>query len=121
MTVQELDVVTQYRLNLKIVLFNNRRLGMVRQWQDLFFEHRRASTILEHQPNFQQLTQAYGLAYHRLEASDDWQDQLADFLATPGPGLLEVATAPDHQAMPMIFPGKSNGELYDENYPTKEN
>ena len=121
MTVQELDVVTQYRLNLKIVLFNNRRLGMVRQWQDLFFEHRRASTILEHQPNFQQLTQAYGLSNHRLEASDDWQDQLADFLATPGPGLLEVATAPDHQAMPMIFPGKSNGELYDENYPTKEN
>ena len=116
MTSEELDVASQYNLNLKVVLFNNQRLGMVRQWQDLFFAKRRAMTVLDHQPNFAKLADAYGFDYRDLDLNGDWQAQIARFLQKPGPGMLEVQVDPDHQAMPMIFPGNSNGELYDENY-----
>ena len=76
MTSEELEVMAAENLDIKVILLNNKTLGMVRQWQDEFYDKRRAQTVFDHQPNFEKLAQAYNVAYYQLKKTDDLKDKV---------------------------------------------
>jgi acetolactate synthase-1/2/3 large subunit len=106
MTVQELGTIMQTSAAVKIVLLNNSYLGMVRQWQELFFEHRYSQTEMDN-PDFVLLAQAYRIAAQRVEAREHLRDAVQTMLATPGPYLLEVTVAKEENVFPMVPSGAS--------------
>lgn len=111
MTSQEMDVISGYGLKIKIVLLNNHTLGMVRQWQDLFYDKRRSQTIFHEQPNFQNLAQAYGIQSYALDPEQDWQATLKQAMASDQAAFIEV-TIPQLEAVaPMIAPGQPNENM----------
>ncbi|KAG0751986.1 hypothetical protein G6F24_013878 [Rhizopus arrhizus] len=91
MNVQELATIARCRLPVKIVLLDNSSLGMVRQWQELFFAERYSEIDLSDNPDFVALAQVFGIAATRIDARDDVEGGLAALLAEPGPALLHVA------------------------------
>lgn len=112
MTSEELDVIKSYGLNIKIVLLNNGVLGMVRQWQDLFYDERRSQTVFKDQPDFQKLAAAYGINSYKIIGQDaDWQTILQQALDAPGSALIEVAIPKWEEVQPMIAPGQTNDNM----------
>lgn len=105
MTLQELAVVAELALPLKIVVVNNGALGMVRQWQELFYQERYSSSLLQWQPDFMKLAAAYDIPAVQIREDDELPAKLEAFLAAPGPGLLECLVAPMENVYPMIAPG----------------
>jgi acetolactate synthase-1/2/3 large subunit len=89
----------------KIVLIDNRNLGMVRQWQELFYDERYSATNLSDNPDFCTIASAYDIASFRIEGPDDVGTTLASFLAHTGPALLHVSCYPDELVWPMIPSG----------------
>lgn len=106
MTVQELGTIMQTSAAVKIVLLNNSYLGMVRQWQELFFERRYSQTEMEN-PDFVLLAQAYRIAAQRVEAREHLRGAVQTMLSTPGPYLLEVTVAKEENVFPMVPSGAS--------------
>ncbi|MFD0897991.1 biosynthetic-type acetolactate synthase large subunit [Loigolactobacillus binensis] len=111
MTSEELEVIAANDLDIKIVLLNNHMLGMVRQWQDLFYDRRRSATVFDHQPNFTKLAEAYGITAHHLTDPQTVAADLAAAFATTHAALIEVAIPELEPVMPMIAPGKPNNEM----------
>lgn len=111
MTSEELDVLSAYNLNVKVILLNNGTLGMVRQWQDLFYDERRSQTVFHEQPDFQKLAQAYGLENYLLDPHGDWEAQLQQALASEHSALIEVPIPKLEAVEPMIAPGQSNDHM----------
>ncbi|MBO8043648.1 acetolactate synthase large subunit, partial [Pseudomonas aeruginosa] len=85
MNVQELATIARCRLPVKIVLLDNSSLGMVRQWQELFFAERYSEIDLSDNPDFVALSQVFGIAATRIDNRDDVEGGLAALLAEPGP------------------------------------
>src|SRR5204862_3468277 len=83
MNVQELATLGRYQLPVKIVLLDNQRLGMVRQWQELFFEQRYSETDLSDNPDFVALANSFGIPSFFLDRADACEDALQRLLATP--------------------------------------
>jgi acetolactate synthase-1/2/3 large subunit len=110
MNVQELGTILQYKIPLKIIILNNSFLGMVRQWQDMFFSKRYASTELVN-PDFVMIARAYGIEGAKVSDRDDLQESLQKMLDTNGPYLLEVVVAKEENVLPMIEPGSSVSEV----------
>lgn len=110
MTLQELGTIMQENLNVKIVLFNNSFLGMVRQWQELFFDKRYSFTEL-HNPDFGKLASAYNIAYDRIESKNDLQKSFHEMMNHKGPYLLEVKIEKEENVFPMVPTGKSVSEM----------
>jgi acetolactate synthase-1/2/3 large subunit len=110
MTLQELGTVAQERLPLKIVILNNHYLGMVRQWQELFFE-RRYSFVDIQSPDYVTLCRAYGIDACRVDRRDDLDAALDTMLASDGPCLLDIAVAREDNVFPMIPAGASVSEV----------
>ncbi|WP_051374926.1 acetolactate synthase large subunit [Alicyclobacillus pomorum] len=106
MTLQELSVLTEYQLPVKVVILNNQSLGMVRQWQQLFHGERYSESLLSHHPDFIKLAEAYGMAGFVVQSPDEVEDVLRQALATPGPVIVECKVAPDENVYPMVAPGK---------------
>lgn len=111
MTSEELEVFATEQLNIKIVLLNNKTLGMVRQWQDEFYDHRRSQTMFHHQPDFEQLASAYGLDYYKLAKQRDLNADLTAIFAKKGPALINVSIPSFEQVYPMIAPGHANDDM----------
>ncbi|GAF41029.1 acetolactate synthase large subunit [Agrilactobacillus composti DSM 18527 = JCM 14202] len=111
MTSEELEVLATEHVNVKMVLLNNKTLGMVRQWQDEFYQHRRSQTMFTHQPNFAGLAQAYGIDYAELKKGDDLDQRLSKLLASPEPTLIQVNIPTNEQVYPMIAPGHANNDM----------
>ncbi|WP_206917496.1 biosynthetic-type acetolactate synthase large subunit [Alicyclobacillus suci] len=105
MTLQELAVVAELALPLKIVVVNNGALGMVRQWQELFYQERYSSSLLQWQPDFLKLAAAYDIPAVQIREDGELTAKLDAFLAASGPGLLECLVAPMENVYPMIAPG----------------
>ncbi|WP_424922979.1 biosynthetic-type acetolactate synthase large subunit [Alicyclobacillus sacchari] len=105
MTQQELAVIGEMELPVKIVIVNNGALGMVRQWQELFHGERYSASLLEWQPDFVMLAQAYRIPAVRVQEDDGLTEALTAFLASPGPGLLECIVEPRENVFPMVAPG----------------
>jgi acetolactate synthase I/II/III large subunit len=107
MTLQELSTAQTYELPVKVVILNNGYLGMVRQWQELFWEGRYAGTSFEpFQPDFARLAAAYGVAGQTVRAAGDLEDALREALAHDGPALVDVHVNPTAKVFPMVPQGK---------------
>ncbi|MQS89230.1 biosynthetic-type acetolactate synthase large subunit [Companilactobacillus mishanensis] len=111
MTSEELEVLAAEKLNIKIILLNNRALGMVRQWQDEFYDKRRSQTVFTHQPDFEKLASAYGVAYYELTKNDDLDSKLNKLFEKDEPALIHVSIPELEQVYPMIAPGSANDEM----------
>ncbi len=107
MTLQELSTAQMYGLPVKIVILNNGFLGMVRQWQDLFWEGRFSGTSYEEfQPNFARVAEAYGIPGTTVTDEDDLEDALRSALLSDGPALVDVHVSETAKVFPMVPQGK---------------
>jgi acetolactate synthase-1/2/3 large subunit len=113
MNIQELATAVRERLAVKVFVFNNGWLGMVRQWQDLMFERRYAGVDLECNPDFVKLAEAYGAVGLRAEREDQLDDVIREALAVEdGPCLVDVHVEPEENVFPMIAAGKTVEEMW---------
>lgn len=110
MTNQELAILNGYGVPIKVVLINNHSLGMVRQWQESFYDKRRSQSVFDAEPNFQLLAEAYGIAHYSFDnpatLSEDMKVILED-----RPMLIEVHISKTEHVQPMVPAGKSNAEM----------
>jgi acetolactate synthase I/II/III large subunit len=107
MTLQELSTAQMYGLPVKVVILNNGYLGMVRQWQELFWQGRYAGTSFEpFQPSFAGIAAAYGIPGTTVHEPGDLEDALAEALAAEGPALVDVHVNPMAKVFPMVPQGK---------------
>jgi acetolactate synthase I/II/III large subunit len=110
MTMQELGTIMHYKVPVKIVILNNSFLGMVRQWQDMFFDKRFASTEMVN-PDFITIAKAYGIPGMKVTERKDLKESLEKMLAAEGPYLLEVKVEQQGNVFPMVEPGSSVSEV----------
>jgi acetolactate synthase-1/2/3 large subunit len=101
MTIQELGTILEWRVGVKVVLLNNSFLGMVRQWQQLFFGRRYSSTPMTN-PDFQQIAGAYSIAHRLVERREELAGAIAEMLSTSGAFFLEVKVDEEDCVFPMI-------------------
>ena len=110
MTLQELGVCTQWDVAVKIVLLDNNYLGMVRQWQQLFFDKRYSSVELQN-PNFLKIAEGFGVAGHEVTKAKDVTAGLEKMLKHKGAYLLHVRCQKEENVFPMIASGKAVDEI----------
>ncbi|EKM0377266.1 acetolactate synthase 2 catalytic subunit [Cronobacter turicensis] len=111
MNIQELGTVKRKQLPLKIVLLDNQRLGMVRQWQQLFFSERYSETNLSDNPDFLTLASAFGIAGQRITRKDQVKAALETMFNSEGPYLLHVSIDEAENVWPLVPPGASNSQM----------
>ena len=114
MNIQELGSIKRGNLPVKILLLDNQRLGMVRQWQDLFWNKRRSETILDDNPDFVMLANAFGIPAERIESADDVDAALNRLLNSKTAYLLQVCIPPDECVWPLVPPGACNSDMVEE-------
>jgi len=117
MNLQELVVAAEYKLPVKIVLLNNGVHGMVRQWQDLFYEGRYSGSLLGKLPDFVKLADAYGILGLRAVKPAEVERVLKEGLAHKGPALMDIHTDPFENCYPMIPAGGAHHEMVLEDPP----
>ncbi|MFW6081347.1 MAG: biosynthetic-type acetolactate synthase large subunit [Desulfosalsimonas sp.] len=105
MNIQELATAIQYRLPVKVVILNNGFLGMVRQWQELFYERRYSSTKFAHAPDFVKLAEAYGATGLRASRPDEVSRVLSEGINTEGPVVMDFIVEPEESVYPMVPAG----------------
>lgn len=110
MTIQELGVIFQHNLGIKIVVLNNNHLGMVRQWQELFFERRYASTIMTN-PDFVKIAEGYHIKSSRISKRENLKATIQEMMAYEGPYFLEVVVEKEDNVFPMIPSGASVSDI----------
>ncbi|MFT4248445.1 MAG: acetolactate synthase 2 catalytic subunit [Pseudomonas sp.] len=115
MNVQELVTIARCKLPVKIVLLDNASLGMVRQWQELFFAERYSAIDLSDNPDFAALAQVFGIPARHITARSEVEDGLAELLARPGPGLLHVAIDARANVWPLVPPNNANSTMLESN------
>ena len=115
MNVQELVTIARCRLPIKMVLLDNSSLGMVRQWQELFFDKRYSEIDLSDNPDFAALAQVCGIPASRIEHRDQVEGALAGLLATPGPALLHVKIDARANVWPLVPPNTANSQMLESN------
>jgi acetolactate synthase-1/2/3 large subunit len=114
MNSQELATVRSYNLPIKILIVNNGCLGMVRQWQQFFYQSRYSQTIFDWNPNFVALGQVYDVPGQRVEKPSQVEKALQSFLAAKGPSLLDLAVPMEANVMPMIPAGRGQTDFFEE-------
>ncbi|MBD5655863.1 MAG: acetolactate synthase large subunit, partial [Candidatus Eremiobacteraeota bacterium] len=107
MSIAELATLRRYELPVKILLIDNQRLGMVRQWQELFYERRFSHTDLSDNPDFAMVARGYGVRAERVDDPAGLQDALRQLLAAREPMLLHCACFPAENVWPLIPPGST--------------
>lgn len=112
MNIQELATIVQNNIPIKIIIINNGYLGMVRQWQELFW-HKRYSQVELSAPDFVKLADAYGLPGFRASYTDEVEDVLKKVLAEKGPAIAEFKVVREGNVYPMIPGGQSYNEILD--------
>jgi len=110
MTIQELGVIFETKVDVKILLLNNEFLGMVRQWQDMFFEKRYSSVDMVN-PDFQMISKGYGIESEKVTEREKLEDSIHRFLSHEGSYLLEVMVGKENNIFPMIPTGASVSEI----------
>ncbi len=115
MNIQELATVVENKLPVKIAILNNRYLGMVRQWQELFFDKRYSATNIEVQPDFVKLAEAYGATGIRVEKPEDVRPAIEKALAIDGPVVMDFVVSREENVWPMVAPGAATSEIMEEN------
>ncbi|NOZ71252.1 MAG: biosynthetic-type acetolactate synthase large subunit [Chloroflexi bacterium] len=110
MTIQELGTIAQEKLPIKIAIINNGFLGMVRQWQELFYERRYTGTPMLN-PDFVKLADAYGIPGRVVSKQEEVADALKEASAHPGPYLIDFQVKEEVNVYPMVAPGAAVGDL----------
>ncbi|MFE9085022.1 acetolactate synthase 2 catalytic subunit [Brevundimonas sp. NPDC003935] len=111
MNIQELATLKRYGVALKIVLLDNSSLGLVRQWQELFFEENYSEVDLSDNPDFVKVAEAFRIEAFRIDQRDQVEAGIARLLAADGPCLAHVVINPKENVWPLVPPGKSNAEM----------
>ena len=110
MMIQEFGTIMEHQIPVKMILLNNNFLGNVRQWQDMFFHHKRSFTPMCN-PDFGLVAKAYDIPYRRVENREDLPSAINEMLATKGPFLLETIIKADANVEPMTAPGQAVDEM----------
>ncbi len=111
MTNQEMAILEEYGIDIKIVLINNGTLGMVKQWQDKFFNQRFSHSVFNDQPDFIKLSEAYRVKSYLIEDPNRLEEQLDEAFQHDGPAMIEVRISPIEPIHPMVPSGKANDEM----------
>ena len=110
MNIQELGTILEHQTDVKIVILNNGYLGMVRQWQTLFFDGRYAGTPMK-SPDYGIIAQGYGIPYQKVTELDQVDAALNAAMAHDGPYMLEFICDPTEVILPMIPSGGGFGDM----------
>ena len=110
MTIQELGMINQWKMPVKIVILDNNFLGMVRQWQQLFYDKRYSSVELQN-PDFLKIAEGFGIIGKKIEEVSSLKEAVAEMLAYPGPYLLHVMVEKEDNVFPMVQSGAGVGEI----------
>ncbi|MFS0822495.1 acetolactate synthase large subunit [Bacillus sp. 1P02SD] len=111
MTSQELSVIYELNLPIKIIILNNKALGMVRQWQQIFYKERYSHSLLHNQPDFMKLADAYGIKGLKANSEQEAEQVLKEALEHEGPVLMDFSVTPFENVYPMVAPGKGHHEM----------
>lgn len=111
MSNQELAILNDYGIDIKVVILNNHSLGMVRQWQESFYEGRRSESVFTSQPDFVKLAEAYAIKGVKLKDPMTLEDDLNALFAVPGPVLIDVDISATEHVLPMVPTGKANYQM----------
>lgn len=114
MNVQELGTIRRAQLKVKMVLLDNQRLGMVRQWQELFFDGRYSETILSDNPDFVALAAAFGIPGETITCKEEIAPALDRLLASDTAYLLHVAISEEENVWPLVPPGVANHKMMEQ-------
>ncbi|MDU6557723.1 MAG: acetolactate synthase large subunit [Streptococcus sp.] len=110
MTNQELAILNIYKVPIKVVMLNNHSLGMVRQWQESFYEGRTSESVFDTLPDFQLMAQAYGIKNYKFDNPETLEKDL-EVILEDVPMFIEVDISRKEQVLPMVPAGKSNHEM----------
>ena len=111
MTAQELALLKEFNLPVKIVILNNACLGMVRQWQETFYEERYSQSLMPIQPDFVKLADAYGIKGYVIEKLEDMEATLTEAINSDEPVLIDLRVKQQSSVYPMVAPGKGLHEM----------
>jgi acetolactate synthase-1/2/3 large subunit len=111
MNIQEMATAVANNLPVKIIILNNMYLGMVRQWQELFYERNYSCTVMENQPDFVKLAEAYGAEGYRITRHEELEPVLRTALASPATAIVDVHIAREENVYPMVPAGASLEEM----------
>ncbi|MFD2445512.1 acetolactate synthase large subunit [Bacillus sp. CGMCC 1.16607] len=111
MTLQELILLKEWELPVKIVIVNNGSLGMVRQWQETFYEKRFSHSIFSFQPDFVKLAESYGVRAVRVKTKEEAERVFSKVLMDRLPVLIDCCVNPNEKVYPMVAPGKGLHEM----------
>ncbi|MFZ7256478.1 acetolactate synthase 2 catalytic subunit [Avibacterium avium] len=114
MNVQELGTIKRGKTPVKIILLDNQRLGMVRQWQTLFFQARHSNTILDDNPDFVTLASAFDIKGERIESGEEVQAALDRLFASEGAYLLHICIPAEENVWPLVPPNACNVDMLEE-------
>jgi acetolactate synthase-1/2/3 large subunit len=110
MTIQELGTIMQFKPEVKIIILNNNFLGMVRQWQELFHQHRYSFVDIQ-SPDFVQVAKGYGIEGKSISKREDLKKALSEMLNHKGSYLLEVMVGKENNVFPMVPQGRGVAEI----------
>ena len=110
MNIQELGTAVQYNVDIKVIILNNYFLGMVRQWQENFYQERYSYSAMS-VPNFVKLAEAYGARASGSKSQRSSRRTMKEAFDTPGPVLIDVVIPKEEAVMPMIPPGGAMSEM----------
>lgn len=102
----ELATAAEFNIGVKVLLLNNSFQGMVKQWQDLFYEERYSGTVMKN-PDFCKLAEAMGVKAIRVTKTEEIPEKMAEFLAHDGPVLMDAVVCKHEQLFPMVPAGKA--------------
>ncbi|MBO8164427.1 MAG: biosynthetic-type acetolactate synthase large subunit [Brevibacillus sp.] len=111
MTNQELAILGQYNIPVKVVIINNKCLGMVRQWQEIFYDNRYSQVDLSCSPDFVKLAEAYGVKGLRATTSEEARAVWSEALAHKGPVVIDFQVVPEENVYPMVAPGHTLDQM----------
>ncbi|KGX84285.1 acetolactate synthase [Pontibacillus marinus BH030004 = DSM 16465] len=111
MTFQELSILKERNLPVKVIILNNEALGMVRQWQESFYDERYSESIFSSQPDFVKLAESYGVRGLKVDKEEDVVEMLQDVFAYDGPVVVDCRVVQQTSVYPMIAPGKGIHEM----------
>lgn len=111
MTLQELSLLQELRLPVKVVIMNNRSLGMVRQWQETFYEERYSQSLIHVQPDFVKMAEAYDIAGYKVETMEQAEAVFKEAFDSNEPCLIDCRTVQMENVYPMVAPGKGLNEM----------
>lgn len=111
MNIQELATIKRYSLPVKVVLFDNQRLGMVRQWQELFFQERYSEVDLSDNPDFALVASAFGIPAITVTNRQEIMPAIDRLVNEDGPLFVHVLIDPQENVWPLVPPGKCNAQM----------